>query len=580
MLYRSLIVTLVVSLCTFFPAKRGAAEMIGQIVKDFSPVSGVVVMPMENREYLIDLDAAKGVSPGVPVAVVKPGKKIVHPETGAVLGSLEEVLGVLEVTRVKSGYSYARQLGDAENIERGDAVKLYEHVPARFLDATGRARGEYDQLQVLLGGLDWLPYQTVAADEASIEGFSGLTFVRTAERLEVRGVSSAVLRTYSVDPVVVGSTLPQSPVLPTPKAILDGPVASSAVILAPSESSAPEGGAALIRSKNNMPEGLWYGPEVSKEIRSIAVGDFDGDENLEIVLLFAHSLEVGQVQGGSYRMLERVETGNLAGALTVDAYDRNGDGREEIYVTAYQGEQPASIVLNWDDGHYVISEKNIPFFLRVIQVPGEGRVLAGQRMGWGNADYSGPLSRIAKGAGPVELSEVLDAPPGVGIHGYSPVMADGAGLHAYLSKLDKLKLLSGEGELLWESEQMFGGSEVGIERIDPNVRNDTGLNTRIVFLGARMGLHGDDQLLVPVNEGEGYLSRNRTYKSSYLVALQWDGRGMREAWRTLKQNGYLSDFQLADYDNDGEVELLTSVVLSRDGMFKKAKSSLVGYELN
>ena len=71
------------------------AAVIDEVARDFKPISGYVIMEA-GGEYLIDLDASKGVSAGDLFSVVRPGKKITHPVTGKVLGTLEEIKGILK----------------------------------------------------------------------------------------------------------------------------------------------------------------------------------------------------------------------------------------------------------------------------------------------------------------------------------------------------------------------------------------------------------------------------------------------------------------------------------------------------
>ncbi len=66
-----------------------------------------VVMPV-NDEYIVDLDDRNNLNIGDILTVVAPGKRILHPETGKVIGSIDNVLGFLQVTRIYSGYSLSR----------------------------------------------------------------------------------------------------------------------------------------------------------------------------------------------------------------------------------------------------------------------------------------------------------------------------------------------------------------------------------------------------------------------------------------------------------------------------------------
>ena len=66
-----------------------SAELAESIKADFAVVSGVVVMPIDD-EYIVDRDARDNLNIGDILTLIKPGKKIFHPVTGLVLGSVDE----------------------------------------------------------------------------------------------------------------------------------------------------------------------------------------------------------------------------------------------------------------------------------------------------------------------------------------------------------------------------------------------------------------------------------------------------------------------------------------------------------
>jgi hypothetical protein len=129
---------------------------------------------------------------------VHPGEKILHPVSGKELGTLDRVKGFLQVTRIQSGYSHAQPLKVKEEIKRGDVIRRFEHIPAVFLDATGRGRPIFDRLRTALPGLEW---QTAAVpgDDKKLPLPEGalLTFVLGPDGLEVRGPDGP-LRSYEV----------------------------------------------------------------------------------------------------------------------------------------------------------------------------------------------------------------------------------------------------------------------------------------------------------------------------------------------------------------------------------------------
>jgi len=203
---RALILSILL-LFAFVPS--APADVLDELVRDFAPLPGVVVMPADG-EFLIDRDAADGIAVGDLFSVVLPGKKIVHPVTGKVLGTLDRVKGTLQVTRIRSGYSHARPLDVKEKILPGDAIRRFEHLPAAFLDTTGRGRPVFDRLRAALPGLEWT-YAAAAGDgvKPSLPDGAVLAFVLGIDRLEVRG-PERTLRSYQVPGELRGAP-PQAP---------------------------------------------------------------------------------------------------------------------------------------------------------------------------------------------------------------------------------------------------------------------------------------------------------------------------------------------------------------------------------
>ena len=157
-----------------------ASAFMENLARDFKPVSGVVIMPAKG-EFLIDLDANSNVAIGDLFTVMQPGEKVVHPVTKEVVGTIDEVKALLQVTRVKSGYSYAKAVGDAPEIVAKDKILRYENIPAVFWDYTNDGEAIYAQVKQALPNLEWQEYaaaQTTRPETpAAHSGFSGLTFV-------------------------------------------------------------------------------------------------------------------------------------------------------------------------------------------------------------------------------------------------------------------------------------------------------------------------------------------------------------------------------------------------------------------
>jgi hypothetical protein len=184
---------------TVIPAQ---ADLIERMTEDFRPLSGYIVKSVGN-EFIIDLDQSHGISKGDLFSVVAIGEAVVHPVTGKVLGSLEEAKGILQVTRLKQGYSYARLLEKGAEIKPGDPIRRFENLPAIIWDYAGDGRVFSDQLQSALPGLEWRDYDSaqLTKPEAPLlpPGQStAIYFILTDSGIEVRGPKFVVLRKYDL----------------------------------------------------------------------------------------------------------------------------------------------------------------------------------------------------------------------------------------------------------------------------------------------------------------------------------------------------------------------------------------------
>ncbi len=196
---------------------------VDQIAEDFKPLSGYVVMP-RGDEFIIDLDARQGINIGDLFSVIGPGEAVIHPITKKVLGKLEEVKGVLKVTRILDGFSFARPLAKTAGIKEGDPIRRFSGLKAVFWDYTGRNRPLFNQLQKALPGLSWQDYQAAQeARPAQPEPISGakdiLLFIAKADKLEVRDAGLDLIRDYPSEAASLdaGKTAPAPPQVQPPR---------------------------------------------------------------------------------------------------------------------------------------------------------------------------------------------------------------------------------------------------------------------------------------------------------------------------------------------------------------------------
>jgi hypothetical protein len=187
---------------------------IDNIAKDFSSISGYLV-EQAGDEYIIDLDASKGISPGDVFSISSKDKEIIHPVSGKVIGYLGKVTALIAVTRTASGYSFARLLPGSKQPQRGDVILRYNKVPALFWDYTGQGRDMFIRLQSAIRQLEWVDYDPSQAirpatpSSPAKDHANSLFFILEKNGLEVRGPDFGLLHTYGTgsEPTQATSTV-------------------------------------------------------------------------------------------------------------------------------------------------------------------------------------------------------------------------------------------------------------------------------------------------------------------------------------------------------------------------------------
>ncbi len=581
------------------------------LIKDFKPVTAALVMPI-GSEWIIDKDAAQGVKSGDLFSVVSHGKPIIHPLTKEILGTIDVVQGILQVTKVKTGYSYATVLNADVELKPGAQLKRFYNLPASFWDYTNDGEAVFVELQEALPHLEWQTYaaaqQSRPATPTPLPGATRLLFVLTDQGLAVKDNNLQPLRFYQPQVLAGGQGTGSAAVSlsagGTGSSYAPGIVANPQAAVVPQGasqgffgkmsdqlfgSSSPKyrgqiaagqtqrGG--LIVSSTEKREGVWYGPRMQGQPVGIEVADFDGDGQQEVAVAFADRIVVMRSVDGQLEQLASLEIDRTIKPLSIDGADLDHDGKVELYLTAVNGLVASSSVFEWQDGQLVATIQSIPWFLRKVTLPGEGEVLLGQAIDpkskHGSSDYQGPVFRIARSGNDLNKAGEMTLPGHVELNGFLPYAAGGRSLLVNLNINDTLELLESNSSPVWESSDYYGGSQNSFER-----RDQLREGARYRFLKQRIETGPENTVLVPVNEGSR-LTSMRKFKQSHLEALVYDGYSMVERWRTQPQGGYLADYRLADADNDGADEIVMLVQYAQGSWLDSSSgiSALLFYEI-
>jgi len=359
------------------------------------------------------------------------------------------------------------------------------------------------------------------------------------------------------------------------------------------------GGGMRIRASNpDVDEAdarLWRSRRFNMNIEGLAMGDVDGDGDTEVVF-------ASENQGAVYRYKDKrfLKVMDLALPprqilLGVDVADINGNGQAEIFISARSENYfPSSYVLEWDGAVFQTITNDVDFYFRVLWNPQtKRRTLYGQK-GGSRSVMAGPVWSMAWVNGAYRPQEKIILPDKACVFGftYGDLTGDGVADTMAFVKDDRLQLSLIGGREEWTSADAYGGKYTWVitaeqykegQRLN-RTRNDP-LPEQLFFIPQRVLLtdfdrDGSNEVLVVKNEDitEGILSRMRSYREGRFENLAWDNVGMRAVWRTRKFSGYISDYNIGDFNNDGTQEVVFAVVKKfGDPLTGESKSYLVSW---
>jgi hypothetical protein len=350
------------------------------IAKDFSPLSGVVVM-VENGEIIVDLDESGGLAKGDLLSVMSAGEKLVHPVTGKVLGNLEMVKGILKVTRVKDGYSYTRGL-QLNEINIGDTVRRYEKMNAIFWDYTGEGKALFLRLRDDLSHMDWMEFDTAQKlkpkDPAMLpETEMAVVFILKDNTLQVRDPEFLIIREYTFSESIVQqefssfskekkivfapATLPVSEKEPVQQAIESAKPVVSVSTVTPQQDVA-DGVKPVFQDSIYMDQ-LPGGP--------VIMADFLPDENgLLLATTDGQKIRIFHVTDKILLLMEK-DSPIFAPILSLSWWKPQDSSSPMLAIVNWLDDMPASTLFSWNNNRLQLVKDRIPRFIAAFDTDGD-----------------------------------------------------------------------------------------------------------------------------------------------------------------------------------------------------------------
>jgi TolB-like protein len=333
--------------------------------------------------------------------------------------------------------------------------------------------------------------------------------------------------------------------------------------------------------------GFKKSPKLPFEIKGLDIADVDGDGRNEIILMDRHNLWIYQYIEEKLRTLTTLKGRGGRDFLTLDAADLNGNGAAEIFITSIVGDDVNSFILEYEGKAFKrLGEKN-GWYFRVLDLPQMGPTLLGQKMGV-QESFSGPIRRFRWKKNRLAKGKKVKLPKESQLLGLTIADVPGAGKAEIIrfDDEDRLRVFSADGkDLLYKTATRYGGSNNFFDWESVPQMTASDHVAKRVFLHGRivaLDLDGDEKAEVIVNKNHfstGRLfERIRLFDKGEVYNLAWDGMMLAEQWRTREIPGYIADYQVKDFDNDGDRELVVAIVSPFEAL-KRSDSRVLFYEL-
>jgi hypothetical protein len=330
---------------------------------------------------------------------------------------------------------------------------------------------------------------------------------------------------------------------------------------------------------------FWKSANFKHLINAIALGDVDGDGKIETVAAAPHSVIIYRSEGGRFQPITQIDESNNRNLIAVDIADINDNGVAEIFITSLNSKYTSlnSYVLEYDGKNFAKIIDGAFWYYRVADTPMRGKILLGQKSRIGKP-FSGAIYEMSWQNGEYVPADDVKTPQKINVLGLTigDVLNNGQETIVAYRDNDRIRIIDSSGEIVWDGFEPSGRSMLwyNLPRDDRGqVENKKYYPLRLVV--RQNSAKKESEVITVKNHDVGGKIGYRFLNKTQIEALKWDGVGLAPIWKTREISGYIQDFIVGDFDNDGQDELIAALIIKEGRVvLTEPKSTLIGYELS
>jgi len=329
----------------------------------------------------------------------------------------------------------------------------------------------------------------------------------------------------------------------------------------------------------------------------MAVADFNGDGKNEVAILSDNKLYIYLWQpDGRMKELGQTEVARSNECFSMRAIDLNGDRAMELVIATYEEDnnRPYSYFFSFKGNKFSTYAPRIPYFASVINMPPLFRpTLVGQ--GWDSVKLFAPgVHELVKNGGKYQLGGRINLPSGATVFNVAwlPGGKNNQGDQLImLTDDERIKVFQGSNHnLIHTTMERFSGSATGMDHykgmpgldVDRNYQMPSKYYAPMRMVTADLGRTGEHVLLLnkPISTASQVFDRYRYFPQGEIHALFWDGVGLGLKWKTRRIRGSVAEVDLADFNNDGILDLVVGLNTSPDLGIGSRQCMITAYPLD